>query len=67
VINDRAAVAARVATMATSHVLESVDGQEIPVPFRSLCVHGDTPGAVALAAAVRDALERAGAKVAPFA
>ena len=50
VITDRAAVAARVATMATSHVLESVDGQQIPAPFRSLCVHGDTPGAVALAA-----------------
>jgi len=30
-------------------------------------VHGDPPGAVALAAAVRDALERAGVKVAPFA
>jgi UPF0271 protein len=53
--------------MATSHVLESVDGQQIPAPFRSVCVHGDTPGAVALAAAVRDALERAGVKVAPFA
>jgi UPF0271 protein len=67
VITDRAAVAARVATMATSHVLESVDGQQIPAKFRSVCVHGDTPGAVALAAAVRDALERAGVKVAPFA
>jgi len=67
VITDRAAVAARVATMATSRVLESVDGQRIPATFRSVCVHGDTPGAVALAAAVRDALEHAGVKVAPFA
>ena len=67
VINDPATVAARVATMATSHILQSVDGQQIPAPFRSVCVHGDTPGAVALAAAVRDALERAGVKVAPFA
>jgi UPF0271 protein len=33
----------------------------------SICVHGDTPGAVALARRVRDALERAGASVAPFA
>jgi len=32
-----------------------------------VCVHGDTPGAVALATAVREALERAGVKVAPFA
>jgi 5-oxoprolinase (ATP-hydrolysing) subunit A len=30
-------------------------------------VHGDTPGAVALARAVRDGLEQAGVKVAPFA
>jgi 5-oxoprolinase (ATP-hydrolysing) subunit A len=30
-------------------------------------VHGDTPGAVALARAVREGLERAGVKVAPFA
>ena len=67
VITDRAAVAARVATMATSHVLQSVDGQQIPAEFRSLCVHGDTPGAVALATAVREALEGAGVKVAPFA
>jgi 5-oxoprolinase (ATP-hydrolysing) subunit A len=67
VITDPAEVAARVATMATRRVLESVDGQEVPATFRSLCVHGDTPGAVALATAVREALERAGVKLAPFA
>jgi 5-oxoprolinase (ATP-hydrolysing) subunit A len=67
VITDRAAVAARVATMATRHMLESVDGQQVPATFRSVCVHGDTPGAVALATAVRQALERAGVTVAPFA
>ena len=33
----------------------------------SLCVHGDTPGAPALARAVRDALEAAGITLAPFA
>jgi 5-oxoprolinase (ATP-hydrolysing) subunit A len=33
----------------------------------SLCVHGDTPGAVALARAVRDALAGAGIELAPFA
>jgi UPF0271 protein len=34
---------------------------------RSLCVHGDTPGAVGLARAVRSALEEAGVRLAPFA
>ena len=36
------------------------------VPARSLCVHGDTPGAVELARAVRDALDAAGVGVHPF-
>jgi len=34
---------------------------------RSICVHSDTPGAVALARAARDALEKAGAEIAAFA
>lgn len=33
---------------------------------RSICVHGDTPGAVAIAAAVRHGLEAAGIPIAPF-
>jgi UPF0271 protein len=67
VITDPARVAARAASMATSHTVESLDGHEVPAPFRSVCVHGDTPGAVTLARAVREALERAGVHVAPFA
>jgi 5-oxoprolinase (ATP-hydrolysing) subunit A len=67
VITDPARVAARAASMATSHTVESLDGHEVPAPFRSVCVHGDTPGAVTLARAVREALERAGLHVAPFA
>jgi 5-oxoprolinase (ATP-hydrolysing) subunit A len=67
VITDRAAVAARVASMATSHQVRSADGQQVPVRVRSVCVHGDTPGAVTLARTVREALERAGVEVAPFA
>mgnify|MGYP001336790008 CR=1 FL=1 len=67
VITDPARAAARAASMATRHVVESADGQEVPAAFRSVCVHGDTAGAVALARAVREALERAGVPVAPFA
>ena len=67
VISDPARAAARAASMATGHALESEDGQHVEVRARSICVHGDTPGAVALARAVRDALERAGVRVAPFA
>ena len=67
VISDPAQVAARAASLATSRAVESADGREVPVPFRSVCVHGDTPGAVQLARAVREALEGAGVLVAPFA
>ena len=67
VISDPDRAAARAASMATGHALESEDGQRVEVRARSICVHGDTPGAVALARAVRDALERAGVRVAPFA
>ena len=35
--------------------------------FRSLCVHGDTPGALELAIGVRRALEEVGHELAPFA
>ena len=67
VISDPARATARAVQLATSHTVESADGQQVPVRSRSVCVHGDTPGAVALARAVRDGLERAGVKVAPFA
>jgi 5-oxoprolinase (ATP-hydrolysing) subunit A len=67
VISDPARAAARAAQIATDHVLLAEDGREVKVPVRSLCVHGDTPGAVALARAVREALERAEVRVAPFA
>ena len=35
--------------------------------FRSICIHGDSPGAAALAVRVRDALVGAGFELAPFA
>jgi 5-oxoprolinase (ATP-hydrolysing) subunit A len=61
------AVAARAAGLVTDGVVESVTGTRVRLRPRSVCVHGDTPGAVGLARAVRAALERAGARLAPFA
>jgi UPF0271 protein len=66
-LTDPAQVARRAVTMVTRGVVTSVDGMQVAVQARSLCVHGDTPGAVALATAVRQALEDAGARLAPFA
>lgn len=67
VLSDPAAVAARAVRMATQRRVEAVDGTMIAVDARSICVHGDTPGAVSLARAVRAALDAAGVGVQPFA
>jgi UPF0271 protein len=63
VIHDASAVAARAARMATEGTVVAVDGTVVPCAVRSICVHGDTPGAVELALRVRAALS----SVAPFA
>ena len=67
VLHDAGAVAARAVVMATEGRVETVDGGEVAVEVRSLCVHGDTPGAVDLARAVRAALEEAGVTLEAFA
>ncbi len=66
VISDPGAVAARAVRIATEHVVETIDGDMIELEAQSLCVHGDSPGAVALASAIRSALERAGLALAPW-
>ena len=45
----------------------AVDGTVIPCPVESICVHGDTPGAVSAAELVRAALIDADVPLAPFA
>lgn len=67
VLHDPEAVAERAVRMATTGRLTAVDGTKVDVTARSLCVHGDTPEAVAIAIAVRDALHAAGITVQPFA
>jgi UPF0271 protein len=48
-------------------VIAAVDGTHVAVTADSICVHGDGPGAVALARRVRGALEAAGVTLGPFA
>jgi 5-oxoprolinase (ATP-hydrolysing) subunit A len=60
-------VAERVVRLAIEGAVTAVDGTVIAVSARSVCTHGDTPDAVALARAVRAALEGAGVTIAPFA
>jgi 5-oxoprolinase (ATP-hydrolysing) subunit A len=65
-LTDPRVAAERVVRIATEGTVTSVDGMLVAVPARSVCTHGDTPDAVALARAVRTALEGAGITVAPF-
>ena len=67
VLTDPAAVAARAVALATERTLTAVDGSRVAVAARSICIHGDTPGAVAIARAVRAGLELAEVGVHPFA
>jgi 5-oxoprolinase (ATP-hydrolysing) subunit A len=60
-------VAARMVRLVTEGRLTAVDGTEIEVRADSICTHGDSPGAVEMAQAVRDGLARAGVSVRAFA
>lgn len=43
----------------------TVDGEDIEVPFESICFHSDTPGALEMARAIRAALDEEGIRVLP--
>lgn len=66
-ITSEAEVFDRVVRLARDGVVRAITGEEVPVPVESICLHGDTPGAVFLARSVRAALTAAGVPVAPFA
>lgn len=63
VIHDARTVVARAVTMVTTGCVTAVDGSQLPLRADTLCVHGDTPDAAALAREVRDALRAAGVDV----
>jgi len=63
VIEDPERVAERVATLARERRLLSVEGSPVAVSADTVCLHGDTPGAVELAAAIRGRLDREGVAV----
>jgi UPF0271 protein len=67
VLTDPAVVAARAVAMVADGVVETVSGHLVELTPRSVCVHGDTPGAVRLATAVKEALSQAGVTLARFA
>lgn len=66
VLRDAEHIAERVAAMVISGRVTAVDGSVVPVEVESVCVHGDSPDAVGIAAAVRDALRSGGVTLAAF-
>lgn len=66
VLHDPNETAARAVRMVKQGAIETIDGKLLETPIESICVHSDTPEAVAIARTVRDGLEAAGITVAPF-
>lgn len=67
VLHDADAVATRAVAMATGGGLVAADGAQLDLRADSLCVHGDTPGAVELARRIREGLTAAGVTLGAFA
>ncbi|MGR3360222.1 MAG: LamB/YcsF family protein [Paracoccus sp. (in: a-proteobacteria)] len=66
VLHDAAQVGARIETMLRAGAIITASGKQIPCRIDTICVHGDSPGAVAMARALRDHLGAAGIEVARF-
>ena len=65
VLTDPAEVAAQAVAIATGEPVRAAAGAPVEVTADTICLHGDTPGAAALARAVRAALEAHGVPIAP--
>jgi UPF0271 protein len=66
VINDPEVAAQRALMMAKEGKVVAIDGTEITLRPDTLCVHGDTPGAINLVKRIRQTLTQAGVEVTPL-
>jgi 5-oxoprolinase (ATP-hydrolysing) subunit A len=67
VLHEAGDIAERVLAMVLEGAIITISGQRLAAGIDSVCVHGDSPNAVAMAKAVRARLEKAGIALAPFA
>ena len=58
-----ATVAARVLRACQAGLVRTVEGEDLAIEFDSICLHSDTPGALDLVEATREALDQAGIDV----
>lgn len=66
VIHDVKEVAARVLTLVKTGKMKTIDGSEIELKADTICVHGDTPGAVEMIKEIRKLLEQEGISLKAF-
>lgn len=66
VLHDTDLIARRMLQLARESTLEAIDGSTIKVDAQSICVHGDSPGAVTIAQEIRRAFEADGITVRSF-
>ena len=65
-IEDPEVVGPRMVQFVEDGAIRSLSGKRIPVKIDSICVHGDSPSAVAMAQSVRDQLTAAGIEIQPM-
>ncbi|NWC64751.1 LamB/YcsF family protein [Cedecea sp. P7760] len=67
VLHDAGQVAQRMLQLITQGGVDSIEGKFTPIQADSICVHGDSPGAIAMAAEIRKLLESQGIAIRAFA
>jgi len=65
-LHDPEAVATRVLQFVQERAITSINGKRLPLTIDTVCIHGDSPGAVEMARAVRRRLEAGNIRIAPF-
>ena len=66
VLHDAQAISQRIIAMLQEQAIIAIDGTRIPTRIDSICLHGDTQGAVAIAATLKLALQQHGYVIIPF-
>ena len=66
VLTDPAQIADRVLSMVKTGTVTAIDGSVVAIEVESVCVHGDSPGAVEIAGAIRDRLLAEGIELEAF-
>jgi UPF0271 protein len=66
VISDPVAASERVIRLVQEGTVMTISGKKLKIDARCVCVHGDSPAAVAMAESIRTRLENEGIKILPF-